>query len=47
MEKSHGVKFLEVDKKPFIAAARPAIDRIAAEQWAPEVKGMLQQILGN
>jgi tripartite ATP-independent transporter DctP family solute receptor len=47
MEKSHGVKFMEVDKLKFIAAARPAIDRIATEQWAPEVKGMLQEIVGK
>ncbi len=47
MEKDHGVKFIQVDKKPFIAAARPAVDRIASEQWAPEVKGMVQEILGN
>jgi len=36
-----------VDKQKFIAAARPAIDRIANEQWAPEVKGMLQEIVGK
>jgi len=47
MEKNHGVKFIEVDKQKFIAAARPAIDRIATEQWAPEVKGMLQEIVGK
>ena len=47
MEKNHGVKFIEVDKQKFIAAARPAIDRIASEQWAPEVKGMLQEIVGK
>lgn len=47
MEKSHGVKFMEVDKQKFITAARPAIDRIASEQWAPEVKGMLQEIVGK
>lgn len=47
IEKNHGVKFMEVDKQKFIAAARPAIDRIANEQWAPEVKGMLQEIVGK
>ena len=47
MEKNHGVKFVEVDKQKFIAAARPAIDRIADQQWAPEVKGMLREIVGN
>jgi tripartite ATP-independent transporter DctP family solute receptor len=47
MEKNHGVKFIEVDKPKFIAAARPAIDRIADQQWAPEVKGMLKEIVGN
>jgi tripartite ATP-independent transporter DctP family solute receptor len=45
MEKNHGVKFIEVDKQKFIAAARPAIDRIADQLWAPEVKGMLQEII--
>jgi tripartite ATP-independent transporter DctP family solute receptor len=44
MEKQHGVKFLEVDKQKFIRAARPAIDRIATEQWAPEVKDLLKEI---
>jgi tripartite ATP-independent transporter DctP family solute receptor len=47
MEKNHGVKFIEVDKQKFIAAARPAIDRIADQLWAPEVKGMLQEIVGK
>jgi TRAP-type transport system periplasmic protein len=47
MEKNHGVKFVDVDKPKFIAAARPAIDRIADQQWAPEVKGMLREIVGN
>jgi len=47
MEKNHGVKFMEVDKQKFIAAARPAIDRIADQLWAPEVKGLLQQIVGK
>ncbi|RPI00375.1 MAG: hypothetical protein EHM71_17470 [Zetaproteobacteria bacterium] len=41
------VKFVDVDKPKFIAAARPAIDRIADQQWAPEVKGMLREIVGN
>ncbi len=47
MEKNYGVKFVEVDKQKFIVAARPAIDRIATELWAPEVKGMLQDIVGK
>lgn len=47
MEKSHGVKFIEVDKQAFIKAARPAIDRLAAQLWAPEVKGMLEEIVGK
>jgi tripartite ATP-independent transporter DctP family solute receptor len=47
MEKNHGVKFIEVDKQKFIAAARPAIDRIADQQWAPEVKGMLREIVAK
>ena len=44
MEKQHGVKFIEVDKAKFIRAARPAIERIAAQQWAPEVKDLLKEI---
>jgi TRAP-type transport system periplasmic protein len=44
MEKQYGVKFLEVDKPKFTQAARPAVEKIAAQQWAPEVKGMLQEI---
>jgi tripartite ATP-independent transporter DctP family solute receptor len=45
MEKKHGVQFVTVDKQKFFQAARPAIDRIAAQQWAPEVKDLLKQIL--
>jgi len=44
MEKQHGVKFVEVDKAKFTQAARPAIERIAAQQWAPEVKDLLKEI---
>jgi tripartite ATP-independent transporter DctP family solute receptor len=44
MEKQYGVKFIEVDKPKFTQAARPAIERIAAEQWAPEVKDLLREI---
>jgi hypothetical protein len=33
-----------VDKPKFTQAARPAIERIAAEQWAPEVKDLLKEI---
>ena len=44
MEKQYGVKFIEVDKAKFIQAARPAIDRIATQQWAPEVKDLLKEI---
>jgi tripartite ATP-independent transporter DctP family solute receptor len=44
MEKQHGVKFVEVDKAKFAQAARPAIERIADQQWAPEVKGLLKEI---
>jgi tripartite ATP-independent transporter DctP family solute receptor len=44
MEKQYGVKFIEVDKPKFIQAARPAIDQIATQQWAPEVKDLLKEI---
>ncbi|MCX5732916.1 MAG: TRAP transporter substrate-binding protein [candidate division NC10 bacterium] len=44
MEKQYGVKFIEVDKPKFTQAARPAIERIATEQWAPEVKDLLKEI---
>ena len=44
MEKQYGVKFIEVDKAKFIQAARPAIDQIATQQWAPEVKDLLKEI---
>lgn len=44
MEKQYGVKFIEVDKPKFIQAARPAIDQIATQQWAPEVKDLLREI---
>ena len=44
MEKQYGVKFIEVDKPKFTQAARPAIERIANEQWAPEVKDLLKEI---
>ena len=44
MEKQFGTKFIEVDKQKFIQAARPAIERIAAQQWAPEVKDLLKEI---
>jgi tripartite ATP-independent transporter DctP family solute receptor len=44
MEKQYGTKFIEVDKQKFIRAARPAIERIAAQQWAPEVKDLLKEI---
>ena len=46
LEKKHGVQFVTVDKQKFFQAARPAIDRIAAQQWAPEVKDLLKEILG-
>ena len=46
MEKQYGTKFIEVDKAKFIRAARPAIERIADQQWAPEVKGLLKEIGG-
>lgn len=46
MEKQFGTKFIEVDKAKFIRAARPAIERIAAEQWAPDVKDLLKEIGG-
>jgi len=44
MEKQYGVKFIEVDKPKFTQAARPAIEKIAAQQWAPEVKDLLKEI---
>jgi tripartite ATP-independent transporter DctP family solute receptor len=44
MENQYGVKFIEVDKPKFIQAARPAIDQIATQQWAPEVKDLLREI---
>jgi TRAP-type transport system periplasmic protein len=44
MEKQYGIKFIEVNKAKFIQAARPAIDRIASQQWAPEVKDLLKEI---
>jgi len=46
MQTKHGVQFVAVDKQKFFQAARPAIDRIAAQQWAPEVKDLLKEILG-
>jgi len=46
MQTKHGVQFVTVDKQKFFQAARPAIDRIAAQQWAPEVKDLLKEILG-
>ncbi|HEX7630090.1 MAG TPA: TRAP transporter substrate-binding protein, partial [Candidatus Methylomirabilis sp.] len=44
MMEKFGTKFIEVDKPKFIQAARPAIDRIASQQWAPEVKDLLKEI---
>ena len=44
MEKQYGVKFVDVDKAKFIQLARPAIERIATQQWAPEVKGLLKEV---
>jgi tripartite ATP-independent transporter DctP family solute receptor len=44
MEKQYGVKFIEVDKPKFTQAARPAIERIAAQQWAPDVIDLLKEI---
>jgi tripartite ATP-independent transporter DctP family solute receptor len=41
MESKYGVQFVVVDKAKFFGAARPAVERIATEQWAPEVKGLL------
>jgi tripartite ATP-independent transporter DctP family solute receptor len=46
LEKQHRVQFVNVDKQKFFGGARPAIDRIAAQQWAPEVKDLLKDILG-
>jgi len=44
IEKQYGVKFVEVDKAKFIQMARPAIEKIAAEQWAPEVRTLLKEV---
>ena len=44
MEKQYGVKFVDVDKAKFIQLARPAIEKIAAEQWAPEVRPLLKEV---
>ena len=44
MMEKFGTKFIEVDKPKFIQAARPAIEKIAAQQWAPEVKDLLKEI---
>jgi tripartite ATP-independent transporter DctP family solute receptor len=46
MQTKHGVQFVTVDKQKFFQAARPAIDRIATQQWAPEVKDLLKELLG-
>ena len=46
LEKKHGVQFVTVDKSKFFGTARPAVERIAAQQWAPEVKDLLKEILG-
>ncbi len=45
MIQDYGVEVIEPDKDAFFSAARPAIQEIAASQWAPEVQGYLDDIL--
>lgn len=41
--KSQGMVFIEVNKEEFAAAARPEIQKIAEEAWAPEVREWLKE----
>lgn len=47
MVEEYGVEVIEPDKEAFFSAARPAIEKIAQREWAPEVEDLLQEILGE
>jgi TRAP-type C4-dicarboxylate transport system substrate-binding protein len=43
----YGVEVIQPDKKAFFDAAKPAIEKISKEEWAPEVAGYLNEILNR
>jgi tripartite ATP-independent transporter DctP family solute receptor len=43
----YGVEVIQPDKKAFFDAAKPAIEKISNEEWAPEVAGYLNEILNR
>lgn len=43
----YGVEVIQPDKKAFFDAAKPAIEKISNEKWAPEVAGYLNEILNR
>lgn len=43
----YGVEVIEPDRKAFFDAAKPAIEKISREEWAPEVAGYLDEILNR
>ena len=47
MQKKYGVQIIFPNKHAFFEAAKPAINQIMKEKWAPEVKGYLAEILGE
>jgi len=42
-----GMQVIVPNKYEFFEAAKPAINRILKEQWAPEMKGYLEEVLGK
>jgi tripartite ATP-independent transporter DctP family solute receptor len=47
MIEEYGVEVIQPDKKAFFDAAKPAIEKISNEEWAPEVAGYLNEILNR
>jgi len=47
LQKEYGMQVIVPDKYEFFEAAKPAINRIIKEQWAPEVTEYLEEVLGK
>jgi len=47
MQKEYGIQVIVPNKYLFFEAAKPAIERITETEWAPEMKGYLEEVLGE
>jgi tripartite ATP-independent transporter DctP family solute receptor len=47
LQKDYGMQVIIPNKYEFFEAAKPAINRIMKEQWAPEMKEYLEEVLGK